>query len=500
MKPLFLFVRPPRPLWPFNGPSTAFWPPLAFASLAAMLQQQSPDWRVEILDAPALEMGWRTLERELRERQPAVVAMGEEAVSCAECLRLARLALSLGAKVVAGGCFFGHVAPQVLRTGLVDVVAHGEGENTIVELAAALRDVASGALAAVAGISFLREGEVVRTKPRPLIRDLDTLPMPAWDLLPMSRYGAGSRNHPGLAAIELSRGCFEACDFCVLWRQMGEWVADQTRPQLRLKSAARVLEEIRIQHRDFGRRHLGWVDPCFNAHPRRPAEVADAVRRENLAVSQSAWVRADCLVRDARSGALAALVRGGLNEIYLGVERPDDAGLDAVHKGTTIPQVREACETLAREFPQVFMLGTFIYGLPGDTPATVRALVRLAHSLPLDQAFFIPLTPLPGTPFWRDSLWDDSGERFRDFNFLPSTRRPGAEPALEWALFSTLAWRWTPRRLRTYAGSFYRGGPRKRRVAARLAVRSAMFTAGGLLRGWLTRRPAGLIYPRWYES
>ncbi len=500
MNELFLFVRPPRPVWPFNGPSTAFWPPLAFASLAAMLRRHDPHWRVEILDAPPLEMGWRSLERELRARRPAVIAMGEEAVSCAECLRLARLARSLGAKVIAGGCFFGHVAPQVLQTGLVDVVVHGEGENTIVELAAALRESSATALAAVAGISFLREGEVARTKPRPLINHLDDLPMPAWDLLPMSRYGAGSRNHPGLAAIESSRGCFEACDFCVLWRQMGNFVSEQTLPRVRFKSVARLLEEIKMQTRTFGRRHLGWVDPSFNAHPRLPAELAEALLRENLAVGQSAWVRADGIVRDARSGALAAMVRGGLNEVYVGVERPDDKGLQAVHKSASIPVMREAFEILARDFPQVFTLGTFIYGLPGDTPETVYAIVRLAHELKMDQAFFIPLTPLPGTPFWRDELWDDTGENFRDFNFLPSATRSGARRDLEWALLCAGMFHWTPARLRNYAGGLRRGGTRKRRVAVRLAARSAWFALHGLLRGLLTGPRAGMIFPSWYES
>jgi len=500
MSDLFLFIRPPRPMWPFNGPSTSFWPPLAFASLAAMLRRHGPDWRVEILDAPILEMGWRSLERELRVRRPAVIAMGEEAVSCVESLRLARLARSLGAKVVAGGCFFGHVAPQVLRTSLVDVVVHGEGENTVVELATALRENSAAALETVAGISFLRAGEVVRTKPRPLIKQLDDLPMPAWDLLPMARYGAGSRNHPGLAAIESSRGCFEACDFCVLWRQMGHFVAEKTLPQVRFKSAARLLEEIKIQTRDFGRRHLGWVDPCFNAHPRLPAELAEALLRENLAVGQSAWVRADGIVRDARSGALATMVRGGLNEVYVGVERPDNDGLKAVHKSTTIPVLREAFEILARDVPAVFTLGTFIYGLPGDTPETVRAIVRLAHELKLDQAFFIPLTPLPGTPFWRDELWDDTGESFRDFNFLPSATRSGAGRDLEWALLNAGLFHWTPTRLRNYVSSLWRGGARKRRVTARLTTRSVWFAAHGLLRGRLTGRRAGMVFPRWYES
>ena len=89
MNELFLFVRPPRPLWPFNSPASAFWPPLAFASMAAMLRERLPDLRVEILDAPALEMGWRTLAAEIQRRRPAFVGIGEEAVSCVEGLRLA---------------------------------------------------------------------------------------------------------------------------------------------------------------------------------------------------------------------------------------------------------------------------------------------------------------------------------------------------------------------------------------------------------------------------
>src|SRR5690606_4552121 len=102
--------------------------------MAAMLRQRLPDLRVEVLDAPALQMGWRTLTAEIRQRRPAFVGIGEEAVSCVEGLRLARLAQDCGAKVIAGGCFFGHVAPQALATGLVDVVVHGEGEVTLVEL------------------------------------------------------------------------------------------------------------------------------------------------------------------------------------------------------------------------------------------------------------------------------------------------------------------------------------------------------------------------------
>jgi radical SAM superfamily enzyme YgiQ (UPF0313 family) len=352
----------------------------------------------------------------------------------------------------------------------------------------------------VAGISFLHEGEVVRTPARAMIRNLDDLPLPAWDLLPMAHYGAGSRNHPALGAIEASRGCVDGCDFCVLWRQMGKFVAGQPRPWLRVKSVERLRAEVRLQVRTFGRHHLGWVDPCFNAHPEIPGQLGEALAREGLQVGQSAWVRADGIVRDARSGALAAMVRGGLNEVYIGVERPDDAGLEAVGKHTTLPVVREAFRILAREQPEVFTLGTFIYGLPGDTPATMWALLQLSHELELNQAFFIPLTPLPGTPFWRDELWDATGKIFRDFNFLPSATRPGARPELERALVLASAFGWTPARLRSYWRGLSSRDARKRRMSARLAARAIGFVMGSLLRGLLTGQPVGMKIPRWYET
>ena len=91
--------------------------------------------------------------------------------------------------------------------------------------------------------------------------------MPAYDLLPMERYGKQSRNHAGLAAIELGRGCSCACEFCVLWRQMGKYQGNRIVPHHRVKSVERLMEEIRVLMDRHNRRFLGWVDPCFNAHP-----------------------------------------------------------------------------------------------------------------------------------------------------------------------------------------------------------------------------------------
>jgi anaerobic magnesium-protoporphyrin IX monomethyl ester cyclase len=518
MNELFLFVRPPRPLWPFNSPASAFWPPLAFASMAAMLRERLPDLRVEILDAPALEMGWRTLTAEMLKRRPAFVGIGEEAVSCVEGLRLAGLARRCGAKVIAGGCFFGQVAPQVLTTGLVDVVVHSEGEVTLVALVQALREGSVSALRQVEGISFLAEKraaeagegqrgvpddmpEVVTTPPRQLITDLDTLPLPAYDLLPVERYGARSVNHPRLAAIELGRGCFGSCDFCVLWRQMGRFASDRVMPQLRVKSPERLLEEVRLLVHRYGRRYLGWVDPCFNADARVPGQLAELLLREGIRVGQSAWVRTDAMVRDARSGALAQCVQAGLNEVYLGIERPDGESLAALHKTSGVAHAREALRVLREQFPEVLAIGSFIYGLPGDSPHTIRAIHRLVTELALDQFFFIPLTPLPGTASWRPELWDPSGESFREYNFLPTGRPHGRHAELERALLWSLLTYWPWSRVRAYLFPPVQADPRRRRVQRRLAVRGGLVHLRRLIgRALGSGHDFGMVFPRWYES
>lgn len=501
MRELFLFVRPPRPLWPFNGPTTAFWPPLAFASLAAALRDHIADLRVEILDAPALEMGWRTLESEIHRRQPAYVGLGEEAVSCVEGLRLAQLAQDGGATVIAGGCFFGHVAAEALSTGLIDVVVQGEGEQTLVELIHTLRDGTWPALRGVAGLSFMDGDEVVTTRPRPLLENLDELPWPAYDLLPYERYGRLSRNHPNFAAIESSRGCVGACDFCVLWRQMGRHVGTRQVPCLRTKSAERLRAEVHRLRRDFERGYLGWVDPCFNAHPGRPAELAERLLRDGIRIGQSAWVRADGVVRDAESGALATCVRAGLNEMYIGVERPDTEGLHALNKTTSLTQTRRAFEILAREFPEVFTFGSFIYGLPGDSPAMMRAIYRLSVELEMDKAFFIPLTPLPGTPFWRTQLWDPTGWKFRHFSFLPSAHGAPGRAALDWTLLASFALDWSPARIGSYVRGFRCRDARKRRMTRRILGRATWFSAIALVRALFgSGRHGGMVLPRWYES
>ncbi len=500
MSDLFLFVRPPRPLWPFNGPWSGFWPPLAFASIAAALRERVRDLRVAIIDAPALRMGWKSLEAEIRRQHPTYLGIGEEAVSSTESLRLAALAKKSGATVVAGGCFFGHVAPQALATGLVDIVVHGEGEATTPELVEALRDGREEELSRICGISFLRDGKVLRTPPRALLDDLDRLPVPAYDLLPVECYGKKSRNHPRLAAIELSRGCSSACEFCVLWRQMGAFQGSRLVPALRTKSPERALEEVRFLLRRYNRGYLGWVDPCFNADPDVPGRLADLLLREGIRVGQSAWVRPDGIIRDQTSGSLPICVRSGLNEVYLGIERHDAESLHFLKKKGHPDEVREAMRIL-KTYPPVFTVGSFIYGLPEDSVEAMRAISKLSLELDLDMVFYIPLTGFPGTPYWRPESWDPTGSRFRGFSFLPASWSNGGSLNLERALFTSLLFDRRGLWFRQNLRRIFTRDPRRRRITRRHLARSARFWMGLAFHSVFRRNNGmGLRLPRWYES
>jgi len=500
MKESFLFLRPPRPLWPFNGPGSAFWPPLAFASMAQALRSSIFDLEVSILDAPALEMGWKTLTQELRNRRPAYVGIGEEAVSCVEGLRAAKLAKECGATVIAGGCFFGNASSEVLQSGLVDVVAHGEGETTIVELVSALRDRSVDSLKRVRGISFRVGEEVIRTQMRDLIDDLDSVPMPAYDLLPMERYGARSKNHARLAAIELGRGCNCSCEFCVLWRQMGLQRGNRIVPHLRVKSVARLMEEICLLMDRYDRKFLGWVDPCFNANEKIPRELAEQLLREGRRIPQSAWVRADYLLRDEASGALGRCVAAGLCEMYLGIERPEKERLVSLRKGNLQHEGERSLWLLAQKYPQVFTVGSFIYNLPGDTPAVVRKLFREAFRAPIDMAFFIPLTPLPGTPYWRPDLWDKSGEAMREFDFLLHFQGKGLKANLSRTLMLCYWFSWSWERFKRVLTSFVTRDARRRSISWRNIARFNWYIARAIGNAVAGRSEFAMNLPSWYDS
>jgi len=403
-----ILLRPPRYLWPFNSETSAFWQPLGLLSLAAAVRKELTDVKIEVWDAPGQKWGWQTLTDKLADGKIDVLGVGEEAVSAHEALRAAGLAKQLhpGCLVVAGGVYFAHTIEQTLKVDPVDIVVRGEGERTFVELLANIDDRKTWP--GIDGLAFLNDaGQVETTPPRKLIGNLDSLPLPAYDLVNMASYGHRSHNHPGLVSVEHSRGCIDNCSFCILWKHMGKSPDGngQVVPHYRTKSAERSFEEVRWLYHHFGRRTFGWVDPTFNASPKWSDKWAELMLGSELVgpgqstkTLHTAWVRADCIVRDEQEGILDKLVRAGLRQVMIGVERDDQAGLATVSKhNNSLDVCREAFAILRENYPQVYTIGTVIFGLPEDGREDIDRLMRRQYELGMDYCFLIPLTPCPGT-------------------------------------------------------------------------------------------------------
>ena len=505
------FLRTPRYVWPFNSETSAFWQPLAFMSLAGQLEAACPNISFKIIDCAASKIGWKSLLRLLDSDWPDVICLGEETVSSHEAIRLAHYVKEQKPStiVIAGGVFFSYAAEQSLEADCIDYIAHGEGEITLQELLMTLADGTDPKN--VKGISYKQDGQIIRTAQRPLIPDMDTLPMPAWSKVPMHLYGLGAKNHPGLVSIEHSRGCTDNCSFCNLWKLMGKPSNDgkTIKPYFRTKSAERSLEEVERLVRDFDRFTFGWVDPTWNADPKWTDEFCDLLLKQNIKIRQTAWLRADCVVRDEDLGILEKAVRSGLCQVMIGVERPDETGLAALNKHSNGPDITaRAFEIFRKKYPGVFTIGSVIFGLWDETKQSLDELSDYQYKVDMDYCFFIPLTPNPGTELYdeacRRGIIEVADRRAYNFHTPVMRTRHFSAKQLE-RLYFKLLYKVSLDRIKCLLRKFLRVRDRRRkRVFKSLLKYGTQITARYIISR--LREPFGskpTIYSRkpvWYDS
>ncbi len=408
---------------------------------------------------------------------------------------------------MAGGVCFSYMVEETLAGGNVDFVVRGEGEATLVDLMRAL--LHGRPVDGIAGLAW-QGGTRVRVNPlRPPIVCPDDLPRPAYDLLQLGAYGRGSRNHPRPATLEHGRGCIDRCSFCILWKHFGAPRNGSVVPCYRTKSPERAAAEVEWLARDHGRRTIHFVDPTFNVSSQWSDRFADLVLAAGLDVQFTAWMRADGILRDEENGVLEKLVRAGLVQVYVGVERDDDRELARLNKHNNGPDVtRKAFEVLRTRYPGVFTIGTIIYGMPWESEATLRRLRDFHLQCPMDYAFHIPLAPNPGTDIRDDllargyALSDD----LRDYNFLTPVADTDHLTRRELEQFySRLLFHLSPAKLSSLAAKWHpRRSARVRRVQRDLLVHGLEVGARQLAR-CLLGAPDGqpTLYarkPRWYDS
>jgi anaerobic magnesium-protoporphyrin IX monomethyl ester cyclase len=409
-----MFVFSPRYYWPFVSEGDNYLVPQSLVYLSAVLRAAGHD--VHVFDCMPLKMGWRSLENTMKDLDPDVICVGENhALYAHEAMRVVRMAHDVipRAKRVVGGAHFTNLYDKYMRENPIQFCVCAEGEYTLRDLVEEIGK-AKPDYSRVRGIVYAEgDGEELqlhKTPPRALIDDLDELPIPAYDLVPMDKYGTSKLLFsPGGTTIHHSRGCTASCSFCVWWTQMAHRDEDDDgmihlRPRWRTRSVDRTMEELEILYHKHGKKCFVWVDESWNIDARWNDQFAEEVIRSKMDITWFAFMRGDCILRDEKRGIMEKLVAAGLRHLCIGVERAEDERLKEFNKGFyNNDQLRETFRVLDK-YPKIFKQATFIVGTRYETRESMFRQADLARELNVDYPAFHPITPVPGTPLFDEAM------------------------------------------------------------------------------------------------
>lgn len=406
-----LFVRPPYHVWPILNESDQFLLPLAYPCISGYLKSRMQNVEIKVIDCLPLRIGWKSLRRLIEAERPDVLAVGDKCVYVHEGFKVVKMAKEINPDVVtvAGGHFHSHSAEYSLgKCPELDVVVRYEGEETMRDLLETLR--AGRPLSEVRSIAYRENGGVVRTPLRPIIMDLDSLPFPDYDALPVEKYSPYGWLNPRAITIQKSRGCPYDCGFCC-WSAMENQHVEgpdgriTTTPAYRQKSVERTLAEVDLVYKKYGATYLYWVDGTFNHDDAWMDEFCDGVISRGYKLHWWAFVRPDLLVRQHENGVLRKMVRAGFTHALIGGERCSNDDLAIIGKKEYSQDAfHKAVHIMEQHYPEVFRQATMIVGLPSETRESLEALGKYARDAHLDFAAFHSFTPYPGTKTWDMAL------------------------------------------------------------------------------------------------
>jgi len=359
-------------------------PPLSLSYLASVLNREGIE--VKILDFLVTQYHPRKLRRELEEYRPQLVGATCVTLNYPIARRMLKVCKAFDPHIftVIGGPHVTFALEEtLLQSPWIDAIVIGEGERTLVELVRAVEEDKD--IHQVSGIAFADGGMVVKTPPQARIENLDQLPLPARELLPMARYRA--LDTP--CTVITSRGCPYSCIFCSGHRMFG--------PKVRFRSPGLVVDEIEKLQHDFGLAKINIVDDTFTLNHHHARAVCEEMLRRNLKIKWSVFARVDRISEDL----VQLMKRAGCEWVLFGVESADEGILKTIRKGITLDQVRSGVKIAAEAGINVF--NSFIFGLPGESWDTaIKSIAfgdELYHKYGAKYGFHI-LSPLPGTELY----------------------------------------------------------------------------------------------------
>jgi len=402
------YLRFDPKLWDARQP----YAPLGALYAASCLRERG--LRVALFDAmlAASESEW---DAALDRVRPKLAVLYEDSFNYLSKMCLLRMrqaaftmidaARARGCPVVVAGSDATDHPDLYLARGALAVIA-GEGEQTLTELAAAVTRASRAPLESIHGLVFRRpDGSLARTPARAFARDLDSLPLPAWDLVDVDRYRRIWRERHGYFSMNAvtTRGCPYSCNWCARPVHGQRYTS---------RSPEHVVSEIAWLKRTCAPDHVAFADDIFGLKPGWIERFAQ------LSVESGAVVPFKCLMRaDLVDERVAPALRAaGCRTVWIGAESGSQSVLDAMDKGLRVEQIERATRLLHAEGIEV---GFFLqFGYPGESREDIRKTIAMVRRCRPDDIGISVSYPLPGTKFYervRAELsakqnWDDSAD------------------------------------------------------------------------------------------
>ena len=269
-----------------------------------------------------------------------------------------------------------------------DYVIIGEAEQSLLELVNALKKESAPDVSSINGLAYFSVNKIKKTPARLVLKDLDELPLPAWDLVDIKPYKDTWLNGHGYFSINFvtTRGCPYKCNWCAKPIYGNRYNSHSP------KGIAKQIKDLQSK---FGFTHIWFADDIFGLKPNWLKEFNDSIKEQQVKIKYKIQSRADLLLEDEN---IKYLAESGCDEVWMGAESGSQKVLDAMDKGTTIEQIKEATQLLKKhKIKPCFFLQ---FGYSGELMEDIRKTILLLDELKPHDIGISVSYPLPGTKFY----------------------------------------------------------------------------------------------------
>ncbi len=366
------------------------WPQTNLAYLASMVPS---NLKVEIIDCIAEKINWEDFLKLLQEKKPKYIASHVITSTANNDLKTFKESKKIGAKTITMGPHVTELTKLTLKQNPdLDFVILKECELTFKELIETLEKNTKD-FSQIKGLAWRNEKkEIIINEQRPFIENLDTLPLPKHNLLPIEKYV-----FPFMASkftfVVSSRGCPFPCTFCrqpIMW----SW-------KVRSRSAESLIEEMKLLKK-LGIKNFLFHSDTFTIDKKLVQKFCKMMIEQELNLKWACNSRVDTLDEET----LKMMKKAGCWMIAFGFESGSQKILDLCKKGATVEQGKKIAKMTDKVGIKVY--GYFVIGLIGETKESIQKTVNFAKNLPVTFAIFHVASPYPGTEFYqqvKDNHW-----------------------------------------------------------------------------------------------